>query len=540
MKKILLLIISIALILLGGGCMNSESKYIAVYGRDGSHIANVELSKWNITRKVFELDTSLFEGYCDTDITDGLLFVMNDKNGSKEYSGFMKSIIQDKKTGYVTFKGDDLRSIWDTEVLLDFTPFDDRYDYRLDDIFNKVKNAVIDQASSIISINVTVPTDSTLTSDVGRFDGTYFYSNTFEFIKTYLAYYVYILIADYDLSNNSINFEFIKPGVTRSIRMDDFIFSKTSSEVKVNHTVARIKSDINLQPTKQWVYCSEAYFDLQPETNRSTELEIESASEIPINAEDLPIGFAFRGSNQVPENTYYYWKVERSEKIWKRFGYYADPSGLSYWNAYDSLARLSVSYPTSPYIGNPELNPNDYDLGVPLKITYDGYSEYYKVVLNTIELAANIPEIHYYLGIDNEIYEGSILSSNQVYPVKTRYFEDEYMAKAQFNAVWELVNSRYNENIILDNANSPIDLTDYGLYDMITVYDSNGDYKVLPVSEIRWSNKSYSVKLGFKKEKFTDIIKEATGTKISGAIVPTLSKNTSKNKLSKYTFEELK
>ena len=114
------------------------------------------------------------------------------------------------------------------------------------------------------------------------------------------------------------------------------------------------------------------------------------------------------------------------------------------------------------------------------------------------------------------------------------------MAKAQFNAVWELVNSRYNENIILDNANSPIDLTDYGLYDMITVYDSNGDYKVLPVSEIRWSNKSYSVKLGFKKEKFTDIIKEATGTKISGAIVPTLSKNTSKNKLSKYTFEELK
>jgi hypothetical protein len=53
---------------------------------------------------------------------------------------------------------------------------------------------------------------------------------------------------------------------------------------------------------------------------------------------------------------------------------------------------------------------------------------------------------------------------------------------------------------------------------MITVYDSNGDSKELPVSEIRWTQDSYKVKLGFKKERFTDIVKEATGTKSSGAI----------------------
>lgn len=500
--------------------MNTEDKYIAVYGRDGSHISNIELSKWNITKKVFDLDISNYEGYSDEDITSGFIFVMNDKYGNKEYSGFMKSIVQDKKTGHVTFKGEDLRTIWDTEVLLDFTPFNHRLDYKLEDMFKFVRDAVLDQASSLITINITIPSNSTTTEAVGRFDGTYTFTNAKEFLKTYLAYYKYYLAADYDIDNNEINFEFVQANMTRSIRLDDFIFTQTMSDVKTNHTVARIKSDINLQPIKTWVYCSEAEFNAAYAAgNASMELEVESANAIPLDPETLPDGYAFRGSNQVPEDTYYYWKVAKAEFVWQRFHpIYADPSGQDYWNNYNPTKKLAASYSSTPYVGHPELDPNDYELGVPIKITYPYGTEYYKVVLNTQELSDTIQKTEYYLGLDNEIYTNSIMENNQIYPVKTKYYEDEYFAKAQFNAIWELVNSRYNENVIIDGVSSPVDIRTYNLFDMITVHDSNGDSKELPVSEIRWTNRSYTVKLGFKKERFTDIMKEATGTKASGAI----------------------
>ncbi len=504
--------------------MNSEEKYIAVYGRDGTHISNIQLSKWNITRKVFDLDVSNFEGSCDEDITSGLIFVMNDKYGNKEYSGFMKSIIQDKKTGHVTFKGEDLRSIWDTEVLLDFTPFDDRFDYKLDDMFNFVKNAVLAQASSLYTINVIIPTNSTTTEAVGRFDGTYSYTNASEFLKVYLAYYNYYLSANYDIANKEIDFEFIAANVTRSIRLDDFIFTQTLSEVKTNHTVARVKDENNLQKTKRWVWCSEDDFNAAYAAgNASIELEVESWQGIPMNAEDLPIGYAFKGSNQVPENIHYYWKVERTEHVWQRFSSFSSPTGAQYYAEQDPSQRVTITlpFPTTqdPQVGNPEIDPNNYELGTALKITWTSWDVvYYKAVLNTSELSDDIPQAEYYLGLDNEVHEDTILLSNQIYPVKTKYFEDEYLAKAQFNAIWELVNSRYNENIILDKISSPVDITNYNLYDMITVYDANGDSKELPVSEIRWTQNSYRVKLGFKKERFTDIFKEATGSKSTGAI----------------------
>jgi len=499
--------------------MNSEDKYIAVYGRDGSHISNIELSKWNITKKVFDLDVSNFEGSCDEDITSGLIFVMNDKYGNKEYSGFMKGIVQDKKTGHVTFKGEDLRSIWDTQVLLDFTPFNNRRNYTLENMFKLVRDAILDQASSIITINIIVPSDSTSTQAVGRFDGTYTFTNAQEFLKTYLAYFNYYLTADFDIDNQKIDFEFVKATTTRTVRLDDFIFTQTTSEIKTNHTVARIKSDINLQPVKTWVYCSKSYYDSLDQSMKLSELEVQTASQIPLDPETLPDGFGFRGSNQVPEDTYYYWKVAKVEHVWQLFHpIYADPSGQDYWNSYDSTQRLSENYSSTPYVGNPELDPNNYELGVPLKITYPYYTEYYKVILNTQELSDTIQQTRYYLGLDNEIYINSILENNQIYPVKTKYYEDEYFAKAQFNAIWELVNSRYNENVIIDEVNAPVDIKTYNLFDMITVYDSNGDLRELPVSEIKWTNKSYTVKLGFKKEKFTDLVKEVTGTKSSGAI----------------------
>jgi len=46
-----------------------------------------------------------------------------------------------------------------------------------------------------------------------------------------------------------------------------------------------------------------------------------------------------------------------------------------------------------------------------------------------------------------------------------------------------------------------------GLYTFIDIYDKNGNVRQLPVTEIREKNDSYKIKLGFKKQKFTELVK---------------------------------
>ena len=81
-----------------------------------------------------------------------------------------------------------------------------------------------------------------------------------------------------------------------------------------------------------------------------------------------------------------------------------------------------------------------------------------------------MPTRTYYLGNDNLIYETLIPQDKIILPVITKIFEEDFFQTAQFNAVNELVNSRYNENIILTNENCPIDLSTLGLNTMVNVY----------------------------------------------------------------------
>jgi hypothetical protein len=121
----------------------------------------------------------------------------------------------------------------------------------------------------------------------------------------------------------------------------------------------------------------------------------------------------------------------------------------------------------------------------------------------------NIPEKAFYLGKDNEVYEEYIAPANQIYPVQTKIFAEEFFYKAQFNAIYELVNNRYNENIIIiDNkVLNPIEISSLGLNANITVYDKMNSVATLPVSEIQIKGGEKRVKLGFKKTLFTEVIK---------------------------------
>lgn len=122
---------------------------------------------------------------------------------------------------------------------------------------------------------------------------------------------------------------------------------------------------------------------------------------------------------------------------------------------------------------------------------------------------------YYYRTKDNQIVEGDEYGNidGRIYPVIQKIFEAEYLSNSQYDAVYELANARYVDNIILDNHSpiDPIDLSTCKLYAMFHLYTNGKYYKDLPITEI---NKKYDgtglqtkVKLGFKKIYLTDIIK---------------------------------
>ncbi|MGE4321057.1 MAG: hypothetical protein AB7E61_06395 [Acholeplasmataceae bacterium] len=184
-----------------------------------------------------------------------------------------------------------------------------------------------------------------------------------------------------------------------------------------------------------------------------------------------------------------------------------------------------VSGPTLAVI-QANFNPSNYLYEQGLKVQYLNSEDdacsvytYVKVSSNTIEywkkggtLVVPRPESlatkNYYLGSDNNIYTDSIPDELKIYPVQTKIFEYDTIAKSQIEAIYELISSRWNENIKINNLKKPIDL-DKDFLQKIRVYDKNGNSKILPISEKSFEIKeiitNQKIKLGFKKDFFWQV-----------------------------------
>ncbi len=128
---------------------------------------------------------------------------------------------------------------------------------------------------------------------------------------------------------------------------------------------------------------------------------------------------------------------------------------------------------------------------------------------------STLATVYYYLTKDNQIVQADEKGDidGRIYPVKCEMYEDEYLADAQFDAVYALADARYVDNIeITSNSTlNPIDLSEFALYTKVNLYYDGKLYKTLPIAEKDTSLKSsgliVSVKLGFKKVLLTEIIK---------------------------------
>lgn len=390
--------------------------YISVYDERSRHVANLADVSYDKTVRVYDMDSFSAEGVSGDALRDGKIVVLNDEEGNYKYACFLDGVTTDGE--HQKLKGLDFKTIWDTDILLDFTQ-EGSFDGRLSAIFQAVKSAVFDNrdtATQEIPVEVIIPEDPTdTTALIESYQGTYKVVNAYSFLKAYLKNYEYNIESRYDVASGKIVFSFVKCSVIESINLADFIHELTTTSAATNKTIATITYDVK---TPQTDYDGNVIYTDVQETD-------------------------------------------------------AD--------------------------GNPKWDENGYPIYVPK----------YKPRPDTIAMRC------YYRNAENQIVQSDEFGEipGRLYPVRTRIFEAEYLADAQFEAVYELANARYVDNIVIDsNAMiDPIDLSQLPLYAKIKLYYDGVLYKTLPISEkttkCDGKGENTKIKLGFKKILLTEIIK---------------------------------
>ena len=390
--------------------------YVALYDENRCHITNVDNITYDKTVRVYDPDSFTAEGTSSEDVNDAKIVVMNNDEGNYKYACFVDTVTPDKNKR--TIKGLDFKTLWDTEILLDYTA-NGSFDGRLSAIFTKIKTLVFDSSDAIVGkipIRVIIPNDNTDTTEIyGSYQGTYQLVNAYSFLKCYLKYYEYNIESAYDIVNGEIVFTFTKCAAQIEINLSDFIYELTTTSAATNKAVATIKYDAKT-----------------PETDADGNIVYTSVQAI-------------------------------------------DESGK-------------------------------------LKFDEDGNPVY---VPKYKPRPSSIATRYYYRDKDNNIVQSDAFGNigDRIYPVRTKWFESEYLADAQFEAVYELANARYVDNIVIDNniTIDPIDFADYPLYTKVDLYYDGKLYKTLPISEkittLDSGGENTKIKLGFKKILLTEIIK---------------------------------
>lgn len=359
--------------------------YIAVYDENQKHITNLDNAVYDLTMRVYDPDGFNATGQSTLDINDAKIAVLNDDYGNYIYACLIDTVKPEDNAH--TIKGLDFKTIFDTDIILDYTPAAS-FDGRLSAIFRRVASLVVDDpdvAIKKIPIELIIPDDDTDTAAAfGDYQGTYKITNAYTFLKAYLKYYEYNVETRYDEPRGKIVIAFIKCAERISVNLADFIYELQTSSDATNKAVATIT--------------------YKPET---------------AEGEAIP--------------------------------------------------------PRPP----------------------------------------SIATVYYYRDKDNNVIQADAAGDipGRIYPVRCKVFESDYLADAQFDAAYEIANSRYVDNVILDHNKiiDPIDLSGLALYTKLDIYYGGAFYKTLPVSEkitkADAAGVNVQIKLGFKKILLTEIIK---------------------------------
>jgi len=569
-------------------------------------------AKEDITRRVYDKDTSKFEGLSDELLDEPLVFVAKEDDDTYIYSGYVNSWSQNDKL--VTFKGIDFKSIFDTEIKLDFYADMISVNLQVTTILNKVFNNF---SNNHPGLNFTIPTITTDTAYISNLLGQVFTTNALKFLKVYLVTFGLFIIPVFNEITKEIDVSIETNNQSETIRLDDFVFESTKTDTKINKCIATIADKQEEEYTEEivWLRSNAAYYNSLPADKKMTgagkndnfsssdffnptsshnigslmigikqydvlNIYLTSTAKTLLSNEEKAILFipyhdyfdfkkSFMSFDYISTGQYYTARLDTNsvpseyikmnhlgDKVpFTDFGQgwialdvtklYTDkgfPDYISFGivikeditttqingmaDVYKDSFKLAkeklqdeveIYLFDTPKVEHPwYMKPTDkptYEGDVPPfgfgYRSYDGTNYYYWQIGQVPREPKNIPEKAFYLGKDNQVYEEYIAPANQIYPVQTKIYAEEFFYKAQFNAIYELVNNRFNENIIIiDNkVLNPIELANLGLNAQIIVFDKMNNIATLPISEIQIKNGEKKVKLGFKKTRFTEVIK---------------------------------
>ena len=510
--------------------------YVSIYGytqhrEQRKHLGNLTNIKLDSQDRVYDLSGANIEGKSEFSMEDALIYTVNTPEGRQLSAGFVRNAKVEKGT-LVSFKGEDFKKVLDTDIMLDFTGVQSTT-ITLQSLMNQVAAAVQssnqDEYMSHIQLQFIVPPNNTDVREIADYSGQYIIVNALKFLKVYLAFYGYYIKPKYDVDQDLMLFEFIPvdEAAIIEIKLKDFKHERVLNDIKLNKAVATIKFSAEELPG-EWEASDQFYYNAQPSNNKAS---INRDEGLP-PAAGYPYGFAL-------ETVSY---REGESGLWEKV------NRVDYDNAPNRVIKTVIIQATACRSATLDEaitaagDPRDYPTGTVIKVVtaqrdINGFISicphsmyirqesrvkvyhYYRISDREFTKRPNLPERIYLLGKDNQIYEGyqSTTEDNRIYPVISKIFESTYLAEAQVNAVYELVNNRYVENIIIDNerAEAPLNISDYELYQMFRVYDDEGSYKDLPLAEKIIKHEkgktTTSVKLGFKKTMLTEVIKNDIG-----------------------------
>lgn len=235
--------------------------YIALYDENQKHLTNIDNVSFDATTRVYDNDSFSAEGVSDEDVNNAKILVLNDDIGTYKYACFVNEIKPEYNKR--TIKGLDFKSLWDTEILIDYTA-ENSFDGKLSAIFEKIKNLVFDTADmqvTKIPVKVIIPNDDTDTTEMyGSYQGTYQITNAYKFLKCYLKYYEYNIESYYDIVNCEIVFKFVKCQTALDIDLNDFIYELTTTSNATNKAVATIKFEPSDDVTERPNTIAEIYY----------------------------------------------------------------------------------------------------------------------------------------------------------------------------------------------------------------------------------------------------------------------------------------
>lgn len=226
-------------------------------------------------------------------------------------------------------------------------------------------------------------------------------------------------------------------------------------------------------------------------------------------ARKIPVTCDFKGADINVEQDFGIWEGEEPFNAYDKILTYLKYYSLYLDSDYDENAGR-ISFRLKRGGQEQEIRLEDFDFSVE---TSSGFTN--KAVAVVKKDGAVLIKKYFYRTDRNEIVMSDFdnITDNRIYPIKTVIKSAETAYQAQYDAIKELADARFNDNILIRNIpeRDPLNFFGIGLLTSVKCYRGGKLFRTLPVAETEENSdagiKSVAVKLGFKKTLLTEILK---------------------------------